>query len=49
MNSSENSPPALTPFETFERYADLPGDFIAAFGGDKLPPVRLVSGDRRNS
>jgi hypothetical protein len=32
---------------TLERYAKLPADFIAAFGGDKMPlPVRAIAGGR---
>jgi hypothetical protein len=31
------------PIDRAERYAALPADFIAAYGGDELPPVvRLV-------
>jgi len=30
------------PGEQVERYADLPADFIKAFGGDRFPGLRLV-------
>jgi len=34
------------PIERIERYAALPPDFIAAFGGAEMPPVRLVASGR---
>jgi hypothetical protein len=34
--------------ERLERYAALPADFIAALGGDRLPPLRSMRGGRKS-
>jgi hypothetical protein len=32
--------------ERLERYASLPADFIAALGGDRFPPPKIMGGGR---